>query len=772
MNNYRSKCLKRIYNEIIEEKKKEKKNENIEEEFSENEEEFCEDVEDNFISCDVFPFFENFTYIEPNKINIQEDDSNEEKEFLDLNLNEKQLFYNIGIPTLSYTDNDWKKILGLDFQQTIPKFSIFFQDFNNKLGNTKFLDLIIFLLNLKVKKKISNNLLNLIIKIINLFFETKIPNYEKIIEILELNTYNKIVFCCQCNKHIFNVDKLIYNSNENIIIPKCPLCGEEGYEKKNLNSKIYLQPKSFIYKLDIIKFLIGNIMYGNLKQFENNNSEYSNITQNNIKKIISKNQNTVNSFYSYDFNIDGVSLFKNNNISTNITSFSFDKLILVQQILDKKLKNQNLSSYILMKEISFLSKGLIFYDSNIKKKAFFLPHAIKMETVQQVKTLNIVSYNIACPKCLSTPLKFNEKKNEQISNKKKIKKNKYNWNSEVVEPNRNVINSIDSLRKFPIILDKNKDINLKKRKGLKYGNPLYELFPILNWDLFLNNYSCEELHNSSGIFKKIIKTLTENDKIQINSCIKNIYLTKSFNNNINFIDKYMNCTTLNLFFSSIGKIIFSLNEKKKNPKIKIIKDLCNIKENLDNLYKEKKFKEIEKINNIFKNNLLQLFKEKNVFTINMHTNCSHKVQEIKYLGLENSVQNFERNFTNFHKYKNGKNYSMEEVITSFNLNNYLEILNKTIEKNDVNNEVLKLLISMGVVFDDKFDINIEDKLFIDLGNNFFGFKKGKREVKYEELGEKKKKKLLKFKKKKNLSSLKFQIFEKIKIDECIFDNKG
>jgi len=137
---------------------------------------------------------------------------------------------------------------------------------------------------------------------------------------------------------------------------------------------------------------------------------------------------------------------------------------------------------------------------------------------------------------------------------------------------------------------------------------------------------------------------------------------------------------------------------------------------------------------------------------------------MKYLGPNNTVQSFEHNFTYFHKFKNGKNYSLKEVITCFNLSNCLNIINKTIQIKNFGEDLLNLLINIGVEFN-----GVEDKLYLKLNDNCFGYIKGSKEVEFDNLGEITKNKISKFYK-ISLTKKKFLIFSKFKYFNYVMDS--
>jgi hypothetical protein len=186
----------------------------------------------------------------------EEEEEEETKEILDFNLNYKD--FQITKKTFKYSTNDWQKIFENNeiFDENNEK-NYFYENLFGFNGDKKIiiLDLILILINLKIKKKITIDNINIFLKMFKLFnLNKKFPkNWKKLSSdfLNNNNGYKKIIICGKCFKHIFmpiNFKNENLNEDETMAIT-CPdsSCKEIGFYFKNKK----WNGKSFIYHFSI-----------------------------------------------------------------------------------------------------------------------------------------------------------------------------------------------------------------------------------------------------------------------------------------------------------------------------------------------------------------------------------------------------------------------------------------------------------------------------------------------------------------------------------------
>jgi len=92
------------------------------------------------------------------------------------------------------------------------------------------------------------------------------------------------------------------------------------------------------------------------------------------------------------------------------------------------------------------------------------------------------------------------------------------------------------------------------------------------------------------------------------------------------------------------------------------------------------------------------------------------------------------------------------------------------KRSDVNEETQKILMDIGIIFEEEKIINKNENLYEKLNEGCFGFKKGKKTLEYSQLNSITKKKLNDLFIKKDLKKTNFSIYNKMKYFNCLIDN--
>jgi hypothetical protein len=532
---------------------------------------------------------------------------------LNTSIEEKSKLYKININTLQYKDSDWNRILYDENNNNITneekvylKENLILNDVNNN-ENYKIEDFLIFLISLKTKKKISFKIINIILNIVHLFFKPnkKLPkSINKIMKDLSIKKeFKKIIICEECS-HII-IPQSETQSEKNLLCPICKNISKNYILFNSLKNNLIEKFKNSTFCKDFnIAPIINN-------DFENQNEEYNYLNSDFSKKLIknfknseSSNLESSNLFCLLSGHLDGIMLSKKSN---SVESFLFEilsnnpkkiKSNIILNMLKHKSKsknfNTNLISLIILKELKMLTNGVKFKGANNEEKTLYADLLLIKGDIPAIHQItNIRSEKVACSKCTGVT-KLNEtiKIIDDIEKKKK----KYNWNIKKF-PKRNVV---DAITNFKESIDFEGDPNFFiTNQNLFSISPLIELYQITGFDYFINSIGMELLHNSSGIFSKILKLIPKKSINNLNGVIKMTTTSKDFTNQalkpIN--SPGLNSSDLIEIYNHLGRVWFRLINNE-NEKIKKIIALMDIKFRIiQNLIKFSNIDELENLLN-------------------------------------------------------------------------------------------------------------------------------------------------------------------------------